>query len=343
MLRDENGKKVKYPFNYKQAISRQEHRARHRAEGRRHDRGAVVKMIRRLKYISVAAIGALTLGGTALRAQQQPVDPQQQRQQPMAPIPAIRSPLASGADNGDTDETPDSQEMTPDTRSLTGAEDLSLGTIPLGHSYWQPVLQCPGTVDSNPEFHPAVSSDWGTWTSFIGGVDIHHISGLSDIFLSYTGGGIFSSGGGMESGVIQEFGFTDRFQFRRSTFSVFEQLPIFLSPLSDSRERLVLECLAGGGVNLGTGFTPGQSILAAPGPEPCQLECGRVGHQTNSEGFADLRRKLRVAAVFPERFSKLSVTASFQAGYNYQVTRKDTIAVSYTFGAFRYSNLRSVD
>ncbi len=31
--------------------------------------------------------------------------------------------------------------------------------------------------------------------------------------------------------------------------------------------------------------------------------------------------------------------ATFQAGYNYQLTRKDTVAVSYQFGAFRYSNL----
>jgi hypothetical protein len=31
--------------------------------------------------------------------------------------------------------------------------------------------------------------------------------------------------------------------------------------------------------------------------------------------------------------------ATFQAGYNYQLTRKDTVAVSYNFSAFRYSNV----
>ena len=34
----------------------------------------------------------------------------------------------------------------------------------------------------------------------------------------------------------------------------------------------------------------------------------------------------------------------FQAGYNYQLTRKDTIAVSYGFDAFRYSDgLQSIN
>ena len=62
-------------------------------------------MIHTLKYISVMAIGALALGGTPLRAQQQPSD-SQQGEQPLAPIPAIRSPLASAADNGDQTKRP---------------------------------------------------------------------------------------------------------------------------------------------------------------------------------------------------------------------------------------------
>src|SRR5271156_2286432 len=103
-------------------------------------------MMHGLKYILLAAIGAVALGGTAARAQQQePTDSQQgqqQGEQPAAPIPAIRSPLAGAADNGDVG---DSQVLTPDTRSLTGVEDLSLGTMALSHSYWQPHLSLAAT------------------------------------------------------------------------------------------------------------------------------------------------------------------------------------------------------
>src|ERR1700733_2589798 len=139
-------------------------------------------MMHELKYILLAAIGAVALSGTAVRAQQQQEPPdtqqgQQQGQQPAAPIPAIRSPLAGATDNGDTNDT---QELTPDTRSLTGAEDLSLGTMAPTHSYWQPHLSVAVTLGSNPDYSTG-SSGWGTWTSLLGGVDIHHISGVSDM------------------------------------------------------------------------------------------------------------------------------------------------------------------
>ncbi len=217
-------------------------------------------MIRGLKYISVAAIGAVALCGTPARAQEQPPDPQQ-GQQPAAPIPAIRSPLASSADNGD--ETAGSQAMTPDTRSLTGAEDLTIGTMPLTHSYWQPHVSVSGTVDSNPNY--GSSSDWSTWTSLLGGVDIHHTSGMSDIILSYTGGGMFSNGGAAQNGIIQQLAFTDRIQFRRSAFSVFEQLAYLPESSFGFAGTAGSGLPGGGGVNLGTGFTPGQSILAPRG------------------------------------------------------------------------------
>ncbi len=178
-------------------------------------------MIRGLIYISVAAMGALALGLTPVRAQQQSSDPQQE-QQPLAPIPAIRSPLASAAENGDAEETPDSQQLLPDTRSLTGVEDLSLGSKPLSHSYWQPFLSFSVTGDSNPDYAPV--SDWGTWTSFYGGVDVHKTSSISDLVVGYLGGGMFSNGGTAQNGVIQQLHFKDKFSFRRSTFSVFEQL-----------------------------------------------------------------------------------------------------------------------
>jgi hypothetical protein len=294
-------------------------------------------MIRGLKYVLVAAIGALTLGGTALRAQQQPVDPQQQQQQPMAPIPAIRSPLASGANNGDTDETPDSQEMTPDTRSLTGAETLSLGTIPLGHSYWQPRIAVSGTVDTNPGISSGGSS-FGGGASFIGGVDIHHISGSSDMFLSYTGGGIFSSGGGMESGVIQEFGFKDTIKFRRSTFSVFEQLSYLPESSFGFAGTAGSGAPSGGGVNLGTGVTPGQSILSAPGQNLASSSVVEWDTRLTPRASLTFVGSYALLRYFQDGLANYG-DASFQAGYNYQFTRKDTIAVSYTFGAFRYSNL----
>jgi hypothetical protein len=296
-----------------------------------------------VKYILLAAIGAVALSGTALRAQQQQEPPdtqqgqqqgQQQGEQPAAPIPAIRSPLAGATDNGDTN---DAQALAPDTRSLTGAEDLSLGTMAPTRSYWQPHLSVAVTLDSNPDYSTG-SSGWTTWSSLLGGVDIHHISGVSDMLVSYTGGGMFSNSGVAENGIIQQLGFTDKFTFRRSTFSVFEQLN-YLPESSFGFAGLTGSALPGIGTpGLGTGFTPGQSILTPRGQN--------LASSTAIE--YDNKLTPRASLTFVGGYSLLHYFENdladyggfnFQAGYNYQLTRQDTIAVSYLFNGIRYGNL----
>lgn len=295
-------------------------------------------MVHELKYILLAAIGAVALSGTAARAQQQePPDTQQgqqQGQQPAAPIPAIRSPLAGAADNGDTN---DAQELTPDTRSLTGAEDLSLGTMTPTHSYWQPHLSVAATVDSNPSYSTG-SSDWSTWTSLLGGVDIHHISGVSNLLVSYTGGGMFSNSGVAENGIIQQLGFQDKFTFRRSTFSVFEQLA-YLPESSFGFAGAAGAGLPGSGIlGLGNGFTPGQSILTPRGQNLTSSTAIEYDNKLTPRASLTFVGGYALLHYFENDLANYG-GVNFQAGYNYQLTRKDTIAVSYLFNGIRYNNL----
>lgn len=295
-------------------------------------------MIRGLKFILLTAIGAVALSGTAIRAQQQePPDSQQgqqQGQQPAAPIPAIRSPLAGAADNGDTNDSP---QLTPDTRSLTGAEDLSLGTMAPTHSYWQPHLSVAATLDSNPSYSTG-SSDWTTWSSLLGGVDIHHVSGASDILVSYTGGGMFSNSGQAENGIIQELGFQDKLSFRRSTFSVFEQLA-YLPESSFGFAGAAGAGLPGGGnVGLGTGFTPGQSVLTPRGQNLTSSTAVEYDNKLTPRASLTFVGGYSLLHYFENGLANYA-GVNVQAGYNYQLTRKDTIAVSYLFNGIRYNNL----
>jgi len=298
-----------------------------------------VKMIPELKYILLAAIGAVALSGTAVHAQQQePPDTQQgqqQGQQPAAPIPAIRSPLAGAADNGDVNDSP---ELTPDTRSLTGAEDLSLGTMPLTHSYWQPRLAVAVTEDSNPLYSTG-SSDWTTWASLLGGVDIHLTSGISNMLVSYTGGGMFSNSGTVENGVIQQLSFQDKLSFRRSTFAVFEQLG-YLPEASFGFAGTAGAGIpgVGSGLGLGNGFTPGESILTPRGQSLSSSTVVEWDYKLTPRTSVTLVGGYSLLHYFENDLANFGY-ANFQAGYNYQLTRKDTIAVSYQFGAYRYSNL----
>ena len=94
----------------------------------------------KLRHIFEAVLCILILGVRCAPAQQAPDQTQDQTQgqtqdqgqtQPLQPIPAIRSPLASAAGNDSGDQSPDQQRLEPDTNPLAGAQDLSLGEQPV--------------------------------------------------------------------------------------------------------------------------------------------------------------------------------------------------------------------
>jgi hypothetical protein len=259
---------------------------------------------------------------------------QQNEEQATAPIPAYHSPLASAAGNDDSDE--ETQPLAPDTRPLSGAQNLSLGSTENEHSYWQPHVDIAGIVDSNPQEGPN-GSDWGTWASFSGGVDVHRTAGNSDLALNYLGGGMIASGTDASDGVVQELGVVDKFLLRRWTVSFIDQLS-YLPGSAFGFGGLGDTGLPSGGSGLGTTFgLPGQTALTGLG-------------QTLANTFdteADVNLTPRASLTFVAGYSLLhysdsslldSTDASFRGGYNYLLTRKDTIAVFYTYGALRYSN-----
>jgi hypothetical protein len=265
---------------------------------------------------------------------------QQNEEQPTKPIPAYRSPLASEAGNEDSDE--EAQPLTPDTRPLSGVQNLGLGRPENDHSYWQPHIDVSGSVDSNPQEGPN-ASNWGTWVSFSGGADVHRTSGDSDLTLSYLGGGLIASGSNASDGVVQQLGVVDRFTLRRWTISFADQMSYL--PGSDfGYGGLGATGLPGGSVGLGTTFgLPGQTALTGLGQS--------IANAFSTE--ADVELTPRTSFTFVGGYSLLhfsesglldSSDASFRGGYNYLLTRSDTIAAIYTYSGLRYSNFgQSID
>jgi len=279
-----------------------------------------------------AALCVVVLGVPVARAQQQTPSQQQAPDQGAAPIPAYRSPLASAADNSDSDS--DSQQLVPDNRSLSGAQDLSPEMLST-RSYWQPGIDMFAMVDSNPGETPQ-GSDWEGDAALSGHVDVHRISGNSSMTLSYNAGGIFSSYGGVNNGIVQGLNFGDKFSFRRSTISFFDQL-IYLPGSSFGFGGL--GGLGGtlGSSGLGPVFGPGQTILTGEGQD--------LGNSFVTEIDTSLTPRSSLTLVggyyLLHNFSSdllNSGNPNFRGGYNYQMTRKDTIAAMYTFSGYRYSN-----
>jgi hypothetical protein len=286
--------------------------------------------------LAAVAMGTALAVAPSLSAQDQNQNQQttQDQSQSAAPIPAYRSPLASLADNGESEANP--QELGPDTRPLAGAQDLSVGVPPLTHSYWEPSFNVTSTADSDPPIG-SINGGWTTWTTMMAGLDVHRITGHSDMTVNYLGGGVISNDGEGSNSVLQQLGFNDKVSWKRTTLTFIDQLS-YIPDITQGYGTLSGLTLPGGGsVGIQEGFLPGQSILTP------------LGNRLTNSFIAqdDTYLTPRSSLTFVGGYSLLHYygdnlldmgDAIFQGGYNYQMTRKNTFALLYRYSGYRYSN-----
>jgi hypothetical protein len=273
-------------------------------------------------YIFGVVICGVALGASPARAQQQTQD---------QPIPAYHSPLASQADNGDTNAPP--PELLPDNRALTGPQDPSLGVPSTNHSYWTPHVEGALTLDSEPPV--TGGGGWTTWTTLTGGVDLRWMSGRSDMTLDYLGGGVLSNDGASSSGVLQDLNFVDRFTFRRWALTVIEQAAYTPETAFGSGGFPGIS-LPGATPGLGE-LIPGQTIITNEGQRFINTSLGEVDVFLTPRSSLSFTGGYSLLRSFNEDLLDYGdVTA--EAGYNYQATRKDSVGISYVFSGFRYNN-----
>ncbi len=303
--------------------------------------------MRSFAYIGVFCLVALGMSAQPVRAQQPP-DQQQEPpppdtntpdNNPAQPIPAIKSPLAGAAGSDQTDV--DQNAIQPDTNSPTGVQPVGVGSPAMTHNYWAPRISIAGTADSNPNFETTSTGTpgWSGWLSIYGGVDLHKATESNDLLLSYTGGGMFTNAAQVDSGVIQTLSIKDKILFHRSTFTVFQQLS-YLPESSLGFAGAVGSGIPGvGGVTgVGGGYTPGQSLLVPRGQNLSDSTALEWDYRLTGRTSFTAVGSYALLHYFDNDLANYGNT-TLQAGYNYQLTRFDTISLSYQFSAIRYSNL----
>jgi hypothetical protein len=298
-----------------------------------------MRTVRNSVFVTVLGLVAAM---PAARAQQQTQDqsaqPAQPAQpvQPVQPIPALRSPLASGAGNGDSSDQ-DSQSLSPDTRPLAGAQDLSLGSTIGTHSYWEPQAVVTSTFDSNPLISPG-GGGVTVWTTFLGGMEVHRNSENSNLILSYLGGGsISNNSGSVGNAVFQQFGVVEQLAWRRQTITFLDSLSYLPESGFGYAGATGIPLPGGGTVGLQNPFVPEQGILTA--------QSQRIANTFITEDQIQLTPRSSLTLLGGSNLLHFFGTNlldadgfMFQGGYNYLVTREDTISLSYRFNEFSYSN-----
>jgi hypothetical protein len=302
--------------------------------------------MRRTLYILSSLACAAALMARPVCAQQQPNQTPDQTQQPVQdpnatsenpsqPIPAIRSPLA-GINGNDQDDREVTQKTLPDTTPLSGIENISLGRPRLDHNYVQPQFEIFTTADSD-ELSAKGNPGWGDFTSFLGGVDLHQAAGVSNLALSYLGGGTIAVGGTAGDSVLQQLGVTETLTWSRTKLTFVDQLSLLPESSFGYAGLGGGVALPGGGsTGLQNGLTPGDSVLTTRGL--------RLSNSFLTEGdiFLTPRSSITLAGGYSllHYFDNTLIDFGdviFQAGFNRQMTRKDTFAVFYRFSGYRYS------
>ncbi|MGA7223424.1 MAG: hypothetical protein WBX16_11230, partial [Candidatus Acidiferrales bacterium] len=199
-------------------------------------------------------------------------------------------------------------------------------------SNWQPHADLSVGAESNA-LELNSNSGWTAWTYLLGGVDLHRFSGVQHLFVNYTGGGVLSVGGQASNGVYQALNVADQFKLQRVTLTFLEQLSY--SPEASLGVGGFGDL--GGSLELGSSFTPSQGLLTSR-------------EQNLNNTFltqADVHLSGRSSLTFVGGYLLLHYFNSgnlsyggplFRAGYNYQMTRNDTIALIYQYINIDYSN-----
>ncbi|SRR6266849_4021230 len=279
-------------------------------------------------------IGILLLAGLCFCL---PVAAQDQ-QEPEAPKPAGKAIPPIGGD--DEDSNPPADQMQPDNSPLTGLQEPTLGVNAERHSYWIPGVSYTNFIQSNA-FTQGGGSAW-TSTSYLGGsVSLLENWSRSRLALNYSGGGTFSTDSTVGNSWYQQMGAVQTFIRARWQLVLLDQF----SYLPQSRfgfgagSGLAIPGVGGslspGLPGLQPGVDPSQSIFAAVGTRYANAFGTQVNYTLTR------RSSVTLGGVFSIlRFTKPGNIESndtlLNAGYNFQITSKDTIGLAYHFSAYHF-------
>src|SRR6266850_6945787 len=264
-----------------------------------------------------------------------------QQEQEEKPKPAARvSPLLfdTSGDRQDTDQG--TQTMQPDNRPLSGIQNPTLGTTEMRHSYWVPGIKYGNTIRSKSE-SPGANSAWNTTSYVSGNISLLEAWSRSLLLANYSGGGFSSTDPILGNGQYHQLATAFEVDQRRwqlllvNQFSYLPQSAFGFGGTSGLALPGIMGTLAVPLPQLQSIYVPSQSILTTIGPRYSNAAAVQLTYGVSPRGSITLAG-VYGALRFIDSGNVNSDSEILNAGYNYAITRKDTVGLVYLFSAYRY-------
>jgi hypothetical protein len=267
-----------------------------------------------------------------------------QQQDGEKPKPAAReyAPLVDpGADLAGTEQSTDSIQA--DSLPVSGMQNLTLGTLPVRHSYVVPGIQYSNAYSSGSAGSTSTGTKpgWNTTSFLSGNMSLLQEWSYSALSLNYSGGGYFSTDKVQGNGQYQQLAATyeiDQKRWRALFIDQFSRLPessFGFGGTTGLSTPGVGGSLSSPQAGLQSSFVPNQSIFTATGPRTSNSAAFQFSYQLSTRGLVTVG-----GAYGTLRFANSSGSNSdsdmLNAGYDYALTARNTIGLSYGFSAFRY-------
>lgn len=259
--------------------------------------------------------------------------------EPLSPLPANESSSrTTPAEVVPAETAPAASAQSQ--RPLTSAEPWALGLRAGGRSFVFPSLRFFQGADTSPRVQSGRNDGVEATTVFSGRLTVQRIWANQEFSFDYSGGGQFYSRSSDLNASFHQGGLTYRVNLRKWSLLFADQggysteagggygsfggsLPIGSGPIAGNLNQFLL---------------PEQSILTSRTPRVSNTVLGEAHYSAGRRSTLTFSGAYGILRYLDVGFLDGS-TATFSAGYNYAVTGKDTVALSYSANLLRFSDL----
>lgn len=285
----------------------------------------------------LTALLSIVIGCMCLALAGVPAFAQEEESKPKPAAKVYSPPI----DANDQENQQPAETLQPDLRPLTGVQTPTLGTPELRHSYWVPGIQYGNTTQSQA-LNLANNSGWYSNNYVAGNLSLLEQWSHSQLSLNYSGGGSFSTDNTIGNGYFHELGAMQAFTWSRWQLQFFDQFSYLpesqfgFGGISNLNIPGISGSLGPPLPGLQSNYVPNQSIFTSVGSRYSNAGAVQAVYALSSRGSVTLSGSYGMLR-FNEAGNIDTDDEIGSIGYNYAVTKNDTIGLVYRFSAFHYS------